>query len=351
VPATAVAAWAGPPSDLADARLRALSWALLAPSPHNTQPWIAELRGPDSILTRVDPDRLLPVADGNGRQTLIAHGAFLELLALAAQAEGRRAEVTLPPDGPFLVAGPMAAVRLLADPGSAPDPLFAALPWRRSTKLAYDLEKPLKGRDGEALAKAVAGDPVVFGIAREPERVSALRELTRAAFRTEQRSPPARAETMDWLRLGADEVTARRDGIPVTGRSVWWLNRLGLLSKAHLETPGSFASRMGSLQWDNLFTGTASFGWLVTATDDTLGRIAAGRAYQRLDLAAAARGIAIHPVSQALGDHPALAESRRQLEAILAVGLPARVQMLFRLGYAGPQPPSPRRPLQAVLRA
>jgi hypothetical protein len=25
--------------------------------------------------------------------------------------------------------------------------------------------------------------------------------------------------------------------------------------------------------------------------------------------------------------------------------------MLFRLGYAGPQPPSPRRPLQALLRA
>jgi hypothetical protein len=351
VPATAVAAWAGPPSDLADARLWALSWALLAPSPRNTQPWIAELRGPDSILMRVDPDRLLPVADGNGRQTLIAHGAFLELLALAAQAEGRRAEVTLLPDGPFLVAGPMAAVRLLADRRSAPDPLFAALPRRRSTRLAYDLEKPLKGRDGEALAKAVAGDPVVLGIAREPERVRALRELARAAFRIEQSLPRARVETTAWLRLGADEVAARRDGIAVTGRSVWWLSRLGLLSKASLAAPDSLASRMGSLQWDNLFTGTASFGWLVTADDGIPSRIAAGRAYQRLDLAAAAAGVATHPVSQALGDHPATAESRRQLETLLAVEAPARVQMLFRLGYAGPQPPSPRRPLQALLRA
>ncbi|MEL7184492.1 MAG: twin-arginine translocation pathway signal protein, partial [Pseudomonadota bacterium] len=32
-----------------DPRLRALSWGLLAPNPHNRQPWQAELRGTDTV--------------------------------------------------------------------------------------------------------------------------------------------------------------------------------------------------------------------------------------------------------------------------------------------------------------
>ena len=42
------------PWDLAgtygDVRKDALSWALLAPNPHNLQPWEVELRGDDTVL-------------------------------------------------------------------------------------------------------------------------------------------------------------------------------------------------------------------------------------------------------------------------------------------------------------
>jgi hypothetical protein len=345
----AVAAWNGPPPDLADPRLVALAWALLAPSPHNTQPWRAELSGTDGILLRVDRARLLPVVDADGRQTLIAHGAFLELLALAAGAQGRRAEVALfpdaRPDDP-----PVGAVRLVADTGAAPDPLFAALPQRRSTRLAFDPEKPLKPPHAEVLRQAAAGAAVRLEYATDPEPVGRLRALAREAFELEYALPPALEETVGWMRLGAGEVAARPDGLAIAGTPVWWLTRLGLLSREQLRTPGSLAWRMGRLQWDNLFAGTASFGWLVTARDEPADRIAAGRAYQRLDLAAAANGVAIHPVSQALGDHAATAEARRRLDQLLGIRPPARVQMLFRLGYAGPQPPSPRRPLRAVAR-
>ncbi len=82
---------------------------------------------------------------------------------------------------------------------------------------------------------------------------------------------------------------------------VWWLTQLGVLSRANLSRAGSPAWQLGRLQWQNLVAGTASFGWLVTADDSMASRIAAGRAYQRVDLAAAAAGVAIHPVSQALG--------------------------------------------------
>ena len=124
------------------------------------------------------------------------------------------------------------------------------------------------------------------------------------------------------------------------GAEVRWAARLGLLSPARLAEPNSPAARMARLQWANLFAATASFGWLATQADRTADRLDAGRAYQRVDLAAAALGLAIHPVSEALGDFVGLADMRTELERLLGVSPPVRVQMLFRLGQAGPQPPT-----------
>lgn len=353
VPQEALTAWRGPAPTLADERLHALAWALLAPSPHNAQPWRVVLEGRDRLLLRVDPARLLPVADPAARQTLIAHGAFLEVLALAAAARRRRAELTLLPEGDLEAtapgARPVARVRLTAATAQQVDPLFARLPQRRSTRLAYDLDKPVAAPDAEALRRAVGDAPVTIGFAVGPDLVAALRVLTWEAFRAEYGSPAALAETVRWLRLGAAEVRTRPDGLALTGRSPWWLSRLGLLSPEQLKDPGSLAWRMGLLQWDNLFAGTASFGWLTTPDDTTPSRVAAGRVYLRVDLAAAAVGVAIHPVSQALEGLPGTLGPKDRLERLLGVQPPARVQMLFRLGYAGPQPPSPRRPLRAIL--
>jgi hypothetical protein len=345
-PALTLAAWQGPAS-MADPRLRVLSWALLAPSPHNSQPWRAELAGADRVLLRADSPRLLPVVDPDGRQAAIAMGAFIELLALAGRAQGDRVEIAPRSDGG--ADGPSAEIRLTAQGGLTADPLFAALPRRRSSRLAYDPEKPVAPEHVRLLSRASAAAGVTTGFAVEPARVVALRELTLAAFESEYGLPAALGETVGWLRLGAAEVAAQPDGIALTGTQVWWLRRTGLLSRARLARPGSLAWQVGLLQWRNLIAGTASFGWLVTADDNTASRIAAGRAYMRLDLAAALAGMAIHPVSQVLGDQLAMAGLRRRLDALLGIRAPARVQMLFRLGYAGPQSASPRLPLSAIL--
>lgn len=171
-PATALAAWRGPAANIVDPRLVALSWALLAPSPHNSQPWLTHLNDSDGIAVRIDPRRLLPIVDPQVRQGLISLGAFLELLALAAAAQGLRATIGLGPSGG-------ADVRLR--PGAVPDPLFAALPNRRSTKLAYDLDKPVTPEHRQALSQA-AGGAVAMGFASEPALVATLREIVLAAF-------------------------------------------------------------------------------------------------------------------------------------------------------------------------
>ncbi len=78
--------------------------------------------------------------------------------------------------------------------GAAPDPLFAALPNRRSTKLAYDLDKPLRPEHQAALSQA-AGAGVGMGFAGEPAQVGELREIVLAAFLLEYGLPTVLVET------------------------------------------------------------------------------------------------------------------------------------------------------------
>ena len=122
-----------------DVRRRALSYALLAPNPHNRQPWVVRLDNVDALTLFVDLNRRLPATDPYDRQITIGCGAFLELLAIAAAQEGCRAAVTPFPEGEDLQTldrRPVARVRLVAD--AVPrDPLFAQLLNRRTNREAY----------------------------------------------------------------------------------------------------------------------------------------------------------------------------------------------------------------------
>lgn len=63
LPAAAIAPWQAlpePPPELAhDPRWPALAWAMLAPSPHNLQPWLADVRQPGCVRLWPDPQRQL----------------------------------------------------------------------------------------------------------------------------------------------------------------------------------------------------------------------------------------------------------------------------------------------------
>src|SRR5687768_14669935 len=58
-------------------RRRALSFAILAPNPHNRQPWLVDLATPGEVLLLVDTARMLPHTDPQNRQVTIGLGCFL----------------------------------------------------------------------------------------------------------------------------------------------------------------------------------------------------------------------------------------------------------------------------------
>ena len=97
-----------------DPRRKALSFAILAPNPHNRQPWLVDLSADDVITLYCDPLRRLPETDPFDRQITIGLGCFLELLVQASAQEGYRADIALFPDGE-----PQTASR---QPGRGPHP-------------------------------------------------------------------------------------------------------------------------------------------------------------------------------------------------------------------------------------
>ncbi|MFN9202271.1 MAG: Acg family FMN-binding oxidoreductase [Gemmatimonas sp.] len=362
VPRPAVAAWAGPTPD-DDVRRWALSFAILAPNPHNLQPWLADLRVPGEITLRLDVQRLLPATDPNGRQILMGAGAFLELLAMAAAERGHRADITLFPEGEpgaTLDARPFARVRLVADADVPRDPLFAQALRRRTDRRAYDVARPIAPADVASLRASVAGLPLAFDLAGRADALSAdqtrveeIRTIVKDAWRVEMTTEAPMMESMRLLRFGSAEIDRHRDGIIITRRLLVTLAKLGFVDRRKFPAPNSRSTVAQLKEFNAITDATPAYLWLVTEGNARAQQILAGRAYVRVNLAGAARGLAMHPKEQALQEYP---EAARPYEAIhLLLGTPAprhTVQMLARVGYlpAGAvwAPPAPRRGLDAL---
>ncbi len=353
MPASAIAPWVSPGATESDPRLRALSWALLAPSAHNLQSWVADIREPGLIRLTVDLQRLLPATDPPHRQVLIGCGAFLELLCQAAAQQGQRADVTLLPEGEYAAGGvdarPFAVVRLSADPGVSPDPLFAAAPLRRTNREPYGAQVP----DAQVLARlagAARRPGITLHTSTDAARVARLRELAIAGYRVEFSDPAAWGESAEVMRVGAAAVAAEPSGIALTGTMAWFGRQLGLLDAAALRKTDGVAARTAIDSSVKAAQNTPAWAWLSSADNSRRSQIEAGRAYLRVDLAAAQLGLAIHPNSQVLQEFEAMRALYDRFHAEVGVAQPGRVQMFVRLGYAARPDPSPRRALGQVVR-
>lgn len=344
MPEEAIAGWKGPSAGERDVRRRALSWAMLAPNPHNMQPWLVDLREPEIVTLHLDRARLLPQTDPFARQITIGHGAFLELLSIAASAEGYRAEIAPYPAGPE-DGKPVARIRFVRDAALKVDPLFAQIPRRRTAKVAFD-GRPPSVEHLKALSTS-CDMPVTFAV--EPAKVEALRKLAISGSELEMSIPRTHKESIDVVRVGSAEIARHRDGISLTGPMMWALRQTGVMTPENAMTPGTMAFNGGRDYALKGYASAAGFGWFSTEGNARPTQIAAGRAYVRLNLKATELGVAMQPHSQTLQEYPEMAALFADMRRQTATAEGRTLQMFFRVGYAGPAGPSPRRPLDAIV--
>lgn len=334
-----------------DPRMRALSWALLAPNPHNRQPWLADLSESGAITLYVDPDRLLPHTDPFNRQITIGLGCFLELLRMAAAEDGYQADLMLFPQGSNAKAldqRPIARIALTANSALARDPLFAWVPARRSNKEPYDTTRSLSP---ELLTQmsAAATKGTRFGGTVDAAQVAEWRALTREALRIEAVTPHTFQESVDLFRIGRHEVDANPDGIDFSGPMFESMHLTGMFNREVAADPTSFAFKVGmDAFFDNTDTAMGHV-WLVTADNSRETQITTGADWLRVNLAATAQGLGFQPLSQALQEYPEMAEPYAQVHERLAPD-GGTVQMLARIGYGPVVGTSPRWPLESKIR-
>ncbi len=310
---------------------------------------------PNTITLYCDLERRLPQTDPLSRQVLMSHGTFLELLDLAAREHGVRADITLFPQGAFspqtLDARPVARIVLVPQPGLTRDPLFAQVLARHTNRAAYDVTRLVPAAAVDAMRQA-AGHEVTVGFVGADQTALATqhRALASQAWHIELTTPHTAMESMRLLRVGSGEVAQHRDGIHVLGAFPVALDRMGMLDRNAPPTGVALDSQLQ--EFDAKLATTPGFLWVSTAGNSRATQIAAGRAYVRAQLAATQQGLSFHPLSQALQEYPEQAAAYRSIHALTGADAQGHtVQMWVRVGYAPPGWPSPRRPLQALVRS
>jgi len=318
-----------------DPRMQALSFALLAPNPHNRQPWQVDLSSADQAIIWRDKERDLPETDPFGRQLTIGMGCFLELMKIAASQSGHQVDLDLFPEGED---GPVAIATYKE--GAAADPLFAHVMERRSCKEPFE-DRPVAPEALAALADY--GD-----LHSEPEMVGKLKTLTLNALKTEIYLPRTLKESVDLFRIGKSEINANPDGIDLGGPFLESLSVLGILTREANMDQNSTAFAEGVRMYEEMLLATPAYAVLKTSGNSRLNQIDAGGRWLRLNLATTSMGLALHPVSQALQEFPEMQEHYQQAHALLAE--PGEtVQMLGRLGYGPKTGRTPRWPLETRL--
>ncbi len=353
----ALEGWKGHNPGEKDIRNIVISYGILAPSPHNIQPWIVEYSGPLKMRLFIDPSRLLPAADPTFRQIHIAQGTFLENISIASGVFGYRAEIDYFPDGwqgyDSRPENPVAAIELVKDPSVTPDPLFPQVVRRETNKREYS-STPITREHQEGLSEAFDQSTIPLAIIADTGFQEEVTEILVEAMNIELSDPEKLKEMLASFRFSDEETEATRDGFGLAqsgtdGIAKYVIEHL-FLSREKAQAPdSSFVQAVAGLTGKQARS-AAAFGWISTKGNLRPDQVRAGRAYERTCLKAAELGIAIHPFSQVLETYTGMETLHDRFRDCLGISESHVVQMFFRLGFAGRVTHSPRRDISDIIR-
>ncbi|MEV4095854.1 Acg family FMN-binding oxidoreductase [Streptosporangium saharense] len=299
-----------------------------APSVHNTQPWRFGVGDDGLVVLYPDLDRRLTVADPRGRSLHISCGAALLNLRLALRVAGYDPVTWLLPHSEEPVA-PLAVVRPVPSvpPSPAERALYEAIAVRRTNRRPFSgclvphpiLDELVRAARWEgadlSILEPMEDDPLLWWVGTSERRLRA--------------EPDYRAELDRWT-----TATPREDGIPFEAFGPTGGRTLArdFSGSGDSGVPGGQVAR-----WEE----RPQFALLGTRTDGPYGWLRAGQALQRVLLTAALHGVSASFLNQPLD----LRDMRGQGRA----GRTRHLQMILRLGYGTPSPPTPRRPVSDLL--
>lgn len=313
-----------------------LRYAILAPSNHNAQPWLFEIRGVE-VLIFADRTRSLPVSDPNDRELIMSCGVALFFLETAARALGFDVSIKRLPHEhePDLLA--VVSIGKRRENRIGRPELFEAITRRRTNRSRFS-DQLLGAATESAIESAASANGVYLTWIRSQSDRERLTHLIGLADREQFEDHAFRRELANWVNPGR---TGAPDGLPA--KSIGFDSPTNYVAPLLIRT-FDLGPEKSTID-EALVRSSAAIMILSTAFDQPIDWIQAGEALGATLLTAESLGVNASYLNQACE----LNELRFRLAEIGSVQ--AHPQLVLRLGYGMPVSATPRRPLGSVLRA
>ena len=269
--------------------------AILSANPHNSQPWRFRI-SPSAIDVFADPNRNIGNMDPYRREQHIGLGCSLENLLIAAQAKGYDPRLAVLPNAgdPTLIA------HVELNSGTVSNlALYQAIPQRHTHRAPFDTTRNLSQSTLSGLDHDVADiqQAAIVWITGE----TAKRHLGQLIVEGAQAISADHDQSVDsfrWWRDSWSDIQGYQDGMTIDAAGLSpVITALGKILPPQSRDQNDQAWIQQTR--DNYVKTAAAFGIVVVrdATDNAQ-RVAGGRLYQRLHLAAINRGLAMQPLNQ-----------------------------------------------------
>ncbi len=311
-----------------------LNYAVLAPSGHNTQPWLFKIIDSEMELY-ADRTRALPVCDPEDRELTMACGAALFHLRIAFRHFSYEGKVQTFPERsePDLLA--RIGFGDKGKPTAEEELLFKAILKRRTNRMPFDAREVPEKTLSE-LKEAASNEHAWLEIIRAETERNNLADLVAEGDRIQMADPRFRRELAAWIHPNR---SVSHDGMP------GYALGLGELTSSFAPiVVRTFDMGKGQAAKDRqLATGSPALAVLGTDGDTTQDWLSAGQALDRVLLHARAEDIWASFLNQPIE----IPELRPKLRDLL--GKKGYPQLLLRMGYAKDVKPTPRRTAGEVL--
>lgn len=316
-----------------DEQLRYIAqYAALAPSTHNTQPWVFAVAD-GALEVFANRTRSLPICDPRDRELTISSGAAVQFAWLAGRSYGYEVAVDLLPDrrNPDL----LARIRL-GEPRLAcwaESRRFQAIPDRHTNRSAFKPLTPTKLRTLERLASLARGHSAVFRLVADGIVIGKVAELVARADRIQMADSSCRRELARWVRpqVAGDGMSLASFGLPDS----WSHPAATLLQRLD-------AGRVTARKHEALIRSAPWLGLLACAEDTPISWLSTGRALADILLELTSNGLVASFANQPI-EVPTL-----RSELAKSLGEPGQPQMLMRIGMADPVAPAGRRDIEQL---
>jgi hypothetical protein len=192
--------------------LNIISYAIRAPSTHNSQPWLFRLQA-NSVSVFYDEKLKLPQADNDGRDLYVSIGCMLENMRIAAAHFGFSSTVTFSINEVTHHIAEVVFIKNSISISSRDEKLFETIPIRVNARGVFISDK-VPNNSQESVLSIVdefKSENISVKLMIEKSNINQIAEITQEAMHEAYSNPAFRAEMSSWMN---SNISLKKQGLP-----------------------------------------------------------------------------------------------------------------------------------------